>query len=448
MSHRFSKENQSSEEAYRFADFSLYPDDRILKRSGITVQLQPKAFDALLCLVRRAEHLVSKQELKEFLWPDVHVNESNLTNLIGNLRKIVGRRAIRTVSKYGYRFERAVAGEPGVKAEIYNRFSRARELTAQRSVESMLVARDMYWTCLAEDPAFASAWSWLGRCCWFLDKFGNGSSQNADLARAALERAFTIEPDLASAHQFYTFLQVDTGAAEKAMHRLLERLQHHPGEPESLSGLVQVFRFRGLLRESLQAHKQATELEPAVLTSVAHTLFLSGEYAQAIEAYSGRAAYYLDAAAWAALGKKQRAVKLLRERLASMTLSKLLNGLLASLLAVLEHRNQEAIRIMQETDTTREPEIVVYFARHFARMEYVDSALDLLKDAASAGFTCAPETLRGDQWFSTLRRHSGFESLMRAAGESVSAARATLEKRTTNTDRSIGSFVQSSAWWK
>src|SRR5215472_5874237 len=153
---------------YRFADFELFPRDRLLKRSGTAVPLQPKAFDALLSLVRRAEHLVSKQELKEVLWPDVHVNESNLTNLIVNLRKIVGRQAIRTVSKYGYRFEGVVAGEPGVKPEIYNRFTRARELTAQRSLESMLVARDMYWTCLAEDPAFASAWSWLGRCCWFL----------------------------------------------------------------------------------------------------------------------------------------------------------------------------------------------------------------------------------------------------------------------------------------
>ena len=426
MSHGFSKKNQSLDEAYRFADFALYPGDRLLKRSGVTIPLQPKAFDALLCLVRRAEHLVSKQELNETLWPDVHVNESNLTNLIVGLRKIVGRQVIRTVSKYGYRFEHAVVGEPGVKPDVYETFLRARELTIQRSLESMLIARDMYWTCIAKDPTFASAWSWLGRCCWFLDKFTSGSSQNDDLARAAMERAFAIDSDLASAHQFYTFLQVDTGAAEQAMHRLLERLQHHPGEPESLSGLVQAFRFRGLLRESLQAHKQALEFDPAVLTSVAHTLFLSGEYASAIEAYSGRAAYYLDAVAWAALGNEQRAVEILRERLASMSLSTLLTALLASLLAVLEQRNDEAARIMRETDTTREPEIVVYFARHYAKMQQVDSAMNLLRNAERAGFICAPETLQCDDWFSALRRHSGFGALMRAACESVAATRANL----------------------
>jgi DNA-binding winged helix-turn-helix (wHTH) protein len=64
MAHGFSKKNQSpAETAYRFANFELHPADRLLKKSGNRVPLQPKAFDALLCLVRRAKHLVSKQEL-------------------------------------------------------------------------------------------------------------------------------------------------------------------------------------------------------------------------------------------------------------------------------------------------------------------------------------------------------------------------------------------------
>jgi DNA-binding winged helix-turn-helix (wHTH) protein/tetratricopeptide (TPR) repeat protein len=431
MAHGFSKENQSSREAaYRFADFELFPRDRLLKRNGTAVPLQPKAFDALLCLVRRAGHLVSKQELTEVLWVDVHVNESNLTNLIVNLRKIVGRDAIRTVSKHGYRFELAVTGEPGVKRETYERFVRARELTAQRSLESMFVARDLYWICLAEDPGFASAWAWLGRCCWFLDKFGDAFSRNADLARAALERAFGLDSDLACAHQFYTFLQVDTGRSEEAMCRLLERLERHPGEPESLSGLVQVLRFRGLLRESLLAHKLATGFDPAATTSVAHTLFLAGEYASAIEAYGGRAAYYLDAAAWAALGNNKRAIALLRERLARMMLSRLMTALLASLLAVLEHRTDDAVRAMQEADASREPEILVYFARHYARINKGDAALNLLQNAVRAGFICAPETLKSDVWLTALRQHSSFESLLKAASASIASARATFEAYT------------------
>src|ERR1700733_7455932 len=92
----------SSPVSTRLAAYSLQPKPALLKRAGNPVPLQPKAFDALLCLVRRANHLVSKQELIHTLWPSVHVSEANLTNTIVGLRKIVGRNAICTVSKHGY----------------------------------------------------------------------------------------------------------------------------------------------------------------------------------------------------------------------------------------------------------------------------------------------------------------------------------------------------------
>jgi DNA-binding winged helix-turn-helix (wHTH) protein len=428
MAHGFSKKNQSSAEtAYRFADFELNPGDRLIKKTGQPVPLQPKAFDALLCLVRRSKHLVSKQELVHTLWPSVHVSEANLTNIIVSLRKIVGRDAICTVSKHGYRFELPVEGEPGVERATYERFIRAKELTAQRSVESMILARDLYWICLAEDPAFATAWAWLGRCCWFLDKFTSGSSANLELAQAAFQRAFALDPDLACAHQFYTFVQVDTGRAGEAMTRILDRLERHPGEPESFTSLVQVFRFRGLLQQSLQAHRRAAQLDPAVITSVAHTLFLAGEYASAIESYSGRAAYYLDAAAWAALGNRKRAIALLRDRLGRMSLSRLMTALMSSLLAVLEGKADEAVRLMLATDTAHEPEILVYFARHYARLKLAEPAIDALKRAAQSGFVCPPATLKSDPWLTALRKHPEFASVVSTAETLLHEARMSLD---------------------
>src|SRR5882757_11042790 len=137
MTQGFSKKNQSSvESAYRFGGFELHPRERKLTSAGASVPLQPKAFDALLCLVRKAEHLVSKQELINTLWPSVHVSETNLTNTIVSLRKIVGRDTIRTVSKHGYRFELPVEGEPGVARSTFEKFARAKELTTQRSLAS------------------------------------------------------------------------------------------------------------------------------------------------------------------------------------------------------------------------------------------------------------------------------------------------------------------------
>src|ERR1700738_5647787 len=101
MPQGISKENQSSTDAaYRFADFELYPRERLLRRGNDALSLQPKVFDALHCLVRKAENLVTKKELTDTLWPSVHVSEANLTNTIVSLRKLIGHDAIRTVSKH------------------------------------------------------------------------------------------------------------------------------------------------------------------------------------------------------------------------------------------------------------------------------------------------------------------------------------------------------------
>ena len=255
------------------------------------------------------------------------------------------------------------------------------------------------------------------------------------MTQAAFQRAFALDPDLACAHQFYTFVQVDTGRADEAMCRILGRLERHPGEPESFTSLVQVFRFRGLLQQSVEAHRHAAQFDPAIVTSVAHTFFLSGEYASSIETYSGRAAYYLDAAAWAALGDRKRAIALLRERLGRMSLSRLMTALMSSLLAVLEGRSEEAVHLMEATDTTREPEILVYFARHYARLKLADSAVRTLKMAAQSGFVCAPNTLISDAWLSALRKHSEFGSLLRSADALVQEARSSFETYTASPKR-------------
>ncbi|HEX8814296.1 MAG TPA: winged helix-turn-helix domain-containing protein [Terriglobales bacterium] len=429
MAQGFSKENQSSvESAYRFGDFSLYPQDRLLKKGKMPVALQPKAFDALLCMVSGAEHLVSKQELKQTLWPDVHVSERNLTNVIVGLRKILGRDAVRTVSKHGYRFELPVLSEPGLNRMTYERFLRAKRLTDQRSLESMQLARDLFSTCLAENLNFAPAWAWLGRCCWFLDKFSEKPSAGGELAEAAFRRAFVLDPDLADAHQFYTLFQVDTGKAEPAMRRLMERLARHPDEPESFSSLVQVLRFRGLLAESIQAYERAVELDPAVNSSVAHTFFMAGQYETAIEVYGGRAGYYLDAAAWAALDDYKQASVLLRQRLRKTPLSKLVTALMSSLLAILKGKAKQAVSIMDRADASREPEILIYFARHHARIGSLNSSMRLLKEAMESGFICAPETLRSDPWFRGLRKHREFGRFLETAQSCVDCARSSLDQ--------------------
>lgn len=425
-----SKKNQTAAETtWRFGEFQLYPGERLLKRNQTPVPLSPKTFDALFCLVSRAGRLVTKDELMQTVWPSTFVAEANLTNAIVSLRKVVGRDAIRTVSKHGYRFELPVEGEPGVGRELYQTFNRARELISNRSLDGVAQGREMLWLCLAENPGFAPAWAWLGRASAILAKFARQKSQ-VELARAALRRAFAIDPDLACAHQFYTSLQTDMGEARQAVQRLGERLSRHPAEPESWAGLVQALRFYGLLDESIAAHRRAKDLDLTIITSVAHTWFLKGDYGAAIETYSGRAALYLDAAAWAAMGHRQRACELLQQRVARGDSSQLMISAMASLLAILEDRFSDAAAIMEAAGPLQDMEMLFYFSRHYAAIGYEEEALRGIAEAARSGFVCGPHTLQSDPWLAPVRAHPEFPALLAGAKNLTGEARMLWESST------------------
>src|SRR5215470_6138508 len=122
----------TEDDTYRFGEFSMSPRERRLFHGGKCVNLPPKTFDALNLLVRHHGGLVSRAEMFSALWPGVHVEEANLTNIIVQLRRELGRDAIQTVSKYGYRFALAVSGEPGIKQTAYESFVRGKELLAER----------------------------------------------------------------------------------------------------------------------------------------------------------------------------------------------------------------------------------------------------------------------------------------------------------------------------
>jgi DNA-binding winged helix-turn-helix (wHTH) protein len=422
-----SKENQSSSDgSYRFGEFDLSPSERQLHRRGKVVALSPKAFDALLLFVRNAERLVRREQLIDALWPDTHVTEANLTNVVVALRKVLGRQSIQTVSKFGYRFCMPVVGEPGIQQATYTTFLQAKELAVVRSLDSMSRARDLFSLCVADDPGFAAAWAWLGRCSAFLEKFKHGSSVNLDLAQAALRRALAINPHLACAHQFYTTLQIDLGESRSAALRLVDRILVRGDEPESYAGLVQALRVCGLLDQSIAAHDRATALDPAIVTSVPHTHFLRCDYHAALDTYAGTR-YYLDAAAWASLGDSARASSLLRDRLPSDGLSARMSGLMISLQSALEGRRDDTIGVVAGFTYERDPEVLFYLARHCAMVGASSQAIELLQRARSGGFTCC-YALQHDNAFDTLRQKKGFQ---REAGEWArieQSARRELEK--------------------
>lgn len=108
-------------ERYAFGDFLLDVGERSLARAGSAVLLKPKSFDLLVALVRRAGHLVRKEELLAEVWPDAIVTEANLSHYVWVLRSTLeegdGGPLIETVPRAGYRFVAAVQPVPAQAVE-------------------------------------------------------------------------------------------------------------------------------------------------------------------------------------------------------------------------------------------------------------------------------------------------------------------------------------------
>ena len=94
---------------YKFDDFTIDVDQRVLLRDGKLVSLTPKVFDTLLILVESRGRIVEKEELKRRLWPDTFVDEANIAFNIQQVRKCLNDdarnpRYVGTVPRRGYRF--------------------------------------------------------------------------------------------------------------------------------------------------------------------------------------------------------------------------------------------------------------------------------------------------------------------------------------------------------
>jgi DNA-binding winged helix-turn-helix (wHTH) protein/tetratricopeptide (TPR) repeat protein len=108
----------------RFAGFELDRARSELRRADGTVhKLRPKTLEMLNLFVENPGRVLSKQELMEAVWPNVHVGEDSLFQCIKELRGALGdehRQVIRLVSGQGYVFYlepvETPAAEPSVEA--------------------------------------------------------------------------------------------------------------------------------------------------------------------------------------------------------------------------------------------------------------------------------------------------------------------------------------------
>jgi DNA-binding winged helix-turn-helix (wHTH) protein len=113
-----SMEPVTAPDTLRFGPFELHVRRSELRREGRRIKLQPQPFRLLVLLVTRAGMLVTRDEIRDALWPDgTYVDFDQAVNFsVRQVRDALGDSAerpvfIETVPRRGYRFVAPV--EPG-----------------------------------------------------------------------------------------------------------------------------------------------------------------------------------------------------------------------------------------------------------------------------------------------------------------------------------------------
>ena len=111
---------------YEFGDFRLDPGRQQLTCDGSVVPLKARAFDLLVYFAEHPGELVDKTTLMRAIWPNVVVEENNLSQHLSALRQalgdgVQGRQFIVTVARRGYRFVadvRQLNGTKGAASDV------------------------------------------------------------------------------------------------------------------------------------------------------------------------------------------------------------------------------------------------------------------------------------------------------------------------------------------
>ena len=96
---------------FQFGEYTLDIAQGCLRTADREVDLRPKSFEVLRCLVENVGRLVTKDELIKAVWPNVIVTDESLARCISEVRQAItdsDQKIIETVPRRGYRFSSPV----------------------------------------------------------------------------------------------------------------------------------------------------------------------------------------------------------------------------------------------------------------------------------------------------------------------------------------------------
>ena len=294
-------------QGYEFGNFRLDLIERCLLRDGIPVPLAGKVFETLRVLVEHGGRLAEKKQVMKEVWADTFVDESNLSQNVFMLRKVLGQtedgqRFIETVPRRGYRFVASVREvheysavtdltiEPEQDAaatKAHNFYLKGRFFWNKRTEVGLKKALEYFQRALNVEPLYALAYAGLADCYIMLCEYGLLASEDSYRnGKAAALRALELDESLAEAHASLGLITMlydwDLAAAQKAFVRAIELNTNYATAHQWYAVHLAV---SGRFDEAFAQIRQAQELDPLspiISVNVARIHYFARQYDEAL----------------------------------------------------------------------------------------------------------------------------------------------------------------------
>jgi TolB-like protein/predicted Ser/Thr protein kinase len=133
------------------------------------------------------------------------------------------------------------------------------------------------------DPAFAPAWSALGKRYYYEEEYGPHATGTMSRTLPTLRRALTLDPNLEDAAQQIVSLDTDAGKLAQAYKEAKAMVENRPQSGFAHFTLSYVLRYAGLFKEAARECDTAVRLDPGnyQFRSCASVFFSTGQYERA-----------------------------------------------------------------------------------------------------------------------------------------------------------------------
>ena len=404
---------------YTFAHFSLDIGRRELAGPDGFVPLRPKVFDLVAHLITHRDRVVTAGELRDRLWPGLHVSDATLTGCVKEARRAVGddgrsQSVIRTLHGHGYRFVADVeecwpaegvppGGHYGGAADFalssYAAYLDACALFDKGGRRNLQAAVEIFSRLIDTDARFAPAYAGLAKSLTFIDLYCGRSDDGLIAALDNCKTSLRVDPRSAEAYAAQGLALSAMGAFDAAWASFREAIRLRPDGHEVHYFLGRACFARGDFARAVTLFERAANLRADDF----HALLLGAKARRKLGDRHGAQADLMKATLRIDLHLHADPddVRALCDK--------------AACLAELG-RKDDALALVQRVGAHRDP-MAFYLACVLARAGETPAAIDCLEEVLDAGWSHA-SWLSHEPDFDGLRderRFARLESALAAA---------------------------------